>query len=158
MRQLTAALPPRTGLTGAGRDIHTWRDHTPTEKVVVNCYFLRIISSQHRFRKRKRRFLRSGLARYVLGPAPMDLQFWPGAVGMMLIATSKQIMARSDRRLPMLDLLAVIDHFKMWAYKLSTAALGRVGCCQFKRTLCWELAGSCASMTTADIARDIEQM
>ena len=126
--------------------------------MVVNCYFLRIISSQHRFRKRKRRFLRSGLARYVLGPAPMDLQFWPGAVGMMLIATSKQIMARSDRRLPMLDLLAVIDHFKMWAYKLSTAALGRVGCCQFKRTLCWELAGSCASMTTADIARDIEQM
>jgi Ca2+:H+ antiporter len=27
------------------------------------------------------------LVSYVLGPAPMDLQFWPGAVGMMLIAT-----------------------------------------------------------------------
>lgn len=27
------------------------------------------------------------LLSYVLGPAPMDLQFWPGAVGMMLIAT-----------------------------------------------------------------------
>ena len=27
------------------------------------------------------------LLSYALGPAPMDLQFWPGAVGMMLIAT-----------------------------------------------------------------------
>ena len=27
------------------------------------------------------------LASYVLGPAPMTLQFWPGAVLMMLIAT-----------------------------------------------------------------------
>jgi Ca2+:H+ antiporter len=27
------------------------------------------------------------LLSYVLGPAPMDLQFWPGAVVMMLIAT-----------------------------------------------------------------------
>ena len=24
---------------------------------------------------------------YVIGPAPMDLQFWPGAIVMMLIAT-----------------------------------------------------------------------
>jgi Ca2+:H+ antiporter len=27
------------------------------------------------------------LLSYVIGPAPMDLQFWPGAVAMMLIAT-----------------------------------------------------------------------
>jgi Ca2+:H+ antiporter len=27
------------------------------------------------------------LLSYVLGPTPMDLQFWPGAVAMMLIAT-----------------------------------------------------------------------
>jgi len=27
------------------------------------------------------------LLSYVLGPAPMDLHFWPGAVVMMLIAT-----------------------------------------------------------------------
>ena len=27
------------------------------------------------------------LLSYVMGPAPMDLQFWPGAVVMMLIAT-----------------------------------------------------------------------
>ena len=27
------------------------------------------------------------LLRYIIGPAPMDLQFWPGAVAMMLIAT-----------------------------------------------------------------------
>lgn len=28
------------------------------------------------------------LVSYVIGPTPMDLQFWPGAVAMMLIATS----------------------------------------------------------------------
>jgi len=28
------------------------------------------------------------LLSYVIGPAPMDLQFWPGAVAMMLIATT----------------------------------------------------------------------
>ena len=27
------------------------------------------------------------LLSYVIGPTPMDLQFWPGAVAMMLIAT-----------------------------------------------------------------------
>jgi Ca2+:H+ antiporter len=27
------------------------------------------------------------LLSYVIGPAPMDLQFWPGAVAMILIAT-----------------------------------------------------------------------
>jgi Ca2+:H+ antiporter len=27
------------------------------------------------------------LVSYVIGPTPMDLQFWPGAVAMMLIAT-----------------------------------------------------------------------
>jgi len=27
------------------------------------------------------------LLSYVIGPAPMDLQFWPGAVVMVLIAT-----------------------------------------------------------------------
>ena len=27
------------------------------------------------------------LASYILGPAPMNLQFWPGAVAMMLIGT-----------------------------------------------------------------------
>jgi Ca2+:H+ antiporter len=27
------------------------------------------------------------LLSYVIGPAPMDLQFWPGAIVMMLIAT-----------------------------------------------------------------------
>ena len=29
------------------------------------------------------------LLSYVIGPAPMDLQFWPGAVVMMLIATMR---------------------------------------------------------------------
>ena len=38
------------------------------------------------------------LLSYVLGPTPMDLQFWPGAVVMMLIATlTAQMLASSGR-------------------------------------------------------------
>jgi Ca2+:H+ antiporter len=38
------------------------------------------------------------LLSYVLGPAPMDLQFWPGAVAMMLIATmTASLMTNSGR-------------------------------------------------------------
>lgn len=38
------------------------------------------------------------LVSYVLGPTPMDLQFWPGAVVMMLIATmSASMMTNSGR-------------------------------------------------------------
>ena len=38
------------------------------------------------------------LVSYVLGPAPMDLQFWPGAVVMMLIATmAASIVTNSGR-------------------------------------------------------------
>ncbi len=38
------------------------------------------------------------LASYFMGPAPMDLQFWPAAVGMMLIATvSAQTVTQSGR-------------------------------------------------------------
>ena len=33
------------------------------------------------------------LLSYVLGPQPMDLQFWPGAVVMMLIATRRHIFS-----------------------------------------------------------------
>jgi Ca2+:H+ antiporter len=35
---------------------------------------------------------------YVLGPAPMDLQFWPGAVVMMLIATLTATLVTSSGR------------------------------------------------------------
>ena len=38
------------------------------------------------------------LASYVLGPAPMDLQFWPGAVVMMLIATITASMVTNSGR------------------------------------------------------------
>jgi Ca2+:H+ antiporter len=38
------------------------------------------------------------LLSYVMGPAPMDLQFWPGAVGMILIATVTAFMLTSGGR------------------------------------------------------------
>jgi Ca2+:H+ antiporter len=38
------------------------------------------------------------LVSYVLGPAPMDLQFWPGAVVMMLIATMTASMVTNSGR------------------------------------------------------------
>jgi Ca2+:H+ antiporter len=38
------------------------------------------------------------LVSYVLGPAPMDLQFWPGAVVMMLIATITASMVTNSGR------------------------------------------------------------
>jgi Ca2+:H+ antiporter len=38
------------------------------------------------------------LLSYVIGPAPMDLQFWPGAVAMMLIATVTVALVTSSGR------------------------------------------------------------
>ena len=38
------------------------------------------------------------LLSYVLGPAPMDLRFWPGAVVMMLIATLTATLVTSTGR------------------------------------------------------------
>jgi Ca2+:H+ antiporter len=38
------------------------------------------------------------LLSYVLGPTPMDLQFWPGAVVMMLIATMTASMVTNGGR------------------------------------------------------------
>jgi Ca2+:H+ antiporter len=38
------------------------------------------------------------LASYVLGPAPMTLQFWPGAVVMMLLATLTAALASNGGR------------------------------------------------------------
>ena len=37
------------------------------------------------------------LLSYVIGPAPMDLQFWPGAVVMMLIATLTATLRHQQR-------------------------------------------------------------
>jgi Ca2+:H+ antiporter len=38
------------------------------------------------------------LASYVIGPAPMDLRFWPGAVMMMLIATLTAVLVTNSGR------------------------------------------------------------
>ena len=38
------------------------------------------------------------LLSYVIGPTPMDLQFWPGAVVMMLIATVTACLVTSGGR------------------------------------------------------------
>jgi Ca2+:H+ antiporter len=38
------------------------------------------------------------LLSYVLGPTPMDLQFWPGAVAMMLIATMTAALVTTTGR------------------------------------------------------------
>ena len=38
------------------------------------------------------------LLSYVLGPTPMDLQFWPGAVVMMLIATMTASLVTNSGR------------------------------------------------------------
>jgi Ca2+:H+ antiporter len=38
------------------------------------------------------------LLSYVLGPAPMDLQFWPAAVAMMLIATLTAALVTNSGR------------------------------------------------------------
>jgi len=38
------------------------------------------------------------LASYVIGPSPMDLQFWTGAVVMVLIATSSATLVSNSGR------------------------------------------------------------
>jgi Ca2+:H+ antiporter len=38
------------------------------------------------------------LASYFIGPTPMDLQFWPGAVVMMLIATLTAALVTNSGR------------------------------------------------------------
>ena len=49
------------------------------------------------------------LLSYVLGPAPMDLQFWRGAVGMMLIATiTVSLVTNSGRSAWFLGVLLVM--------------------------------------------------
>jgi Ca2+:H+ antiporter len=35
---------------------------------------------------------------YVIGPAPMDLRFWPGAIAMMLIATMTAVLVTNSGR------------------------------------------------------------
>jgi Ca2+:H+ antiporter len=61
------------------------------------------------------------LLSYVLGPTPMDLQFWPGAVAMMLIATmSASLVASSGRSAWFIGVLVLVVYliFAMTLYLL----------------------------------------
>ncbi|HEX9347597.1 MAG TPA: cation transporter, partial [Gemmatimonadales bacterium] len=61
------------------------------------------------------------LASYVIGPSPMDLQFWPGAVVMMLIATLTASLVSSSGRAAWFSgvlVLAVYLIFAMTLYVL----------------------------------------
>jgi Ca2+:H+ antiporter len=61
------------------------------------------------------------LLSYVVGPAPMDLQFWPGAVVMMLIATmTASIVTNGGRSAWFLGVLAIMVYavFAMALYIL----------------------------------------
>ena len=61
------------------------------------------------------------LLSYVLGPTPMDLQFWPGAVVMMLIATMTASLVTANGRSAWFVgvlLLVVYSIFAMTLYLL----------------------------------------
>lgn len=61
------------------------------------------------------------LLSYVVGPAPMDLQFWPGAVAMMLIATmSATLITNSGRSAWFVGVLVIMVYliFAMTLYLL----------------------------------------
>jgi Ca2+:H+ antiporter len=52
------------------------------------------------------------LVSYVIGPAPMDLQFWPGAVVMMLIATlTASLVTNSGRSAWFVGVLVLMVYF-----------------------------------------------
>jgi Ca2+:H+ antiporter len=64
------------------------------------------------------------LLSYVIGPTPMDLQFWPGAVAMMLIATLLSVLVtNSGRSTWFVGVLAVMVYltFAMTLYLLPPA-------------------------------------
>jgi Ca2+:H+ antiporter len=65
------------------------------------------------------------LASYVLGPTPMDLQFWPGAVAMMLIATlTASLVTNSGRSAWFVGVLLLMVYliFAMTLYLLPPRA------------------------------------
>jgi len=65
------------------------------------------------------------LLSYVLGPAPMDLQFWPGAVVMMLIATlTAALVTNSGRSAWFVGVLVLMVYliFAMTLYLLPPGA------------------------------------
>ena len=65
------------------------------------------------------------LLSYPLGPAPMDLQFWPGAVAMMLIATmTASLVVNSGRSAWFVGVLVLMVYliFAMTLYLLPPGA------------------------------------
>ncbi len=65
------------------------------------------------------------LLSYVIGPAPMDLQFWPGAVAMMLIATmTAALVTNSGRSAWFIGVLVMMVYviFAMTLYLLPPGA------------------------------------
>ena len=63
------------------------------------------------------------LLSYVLGPRPMDLEFWPGAVAMMLIATMTAIAGHQHRPLGVVHRRVGPDDLRdLRVYALSAAA------------------------------------
>ncbi len=65
------------------------------------------------------------LISYVIGPAPMDLLFWPGAVVMVLISTLTAVLTTSGGRSAWFVgvlLLMVYVIFAMTLYLLPPAA------------------------------------
>jgi Ca2+:H+ antiporter len=65
------------------------------------------------------------LSSYVIGPTPMDLQFWPGAVAMMLIATlTASLVTNSGRSAWFVGVLVLIVYliFAMTLYLLPPRA------------------------------------
>jgi Ca2+:H+ antiporter len=65
------------------------------------------------------------LLSYVIGPTPMDLQFWPGAVMMMLIATlTASLVTNNGRSAWFVDALVLMLYaiFAMTLYRLPPRA------------------------------------
>jgi Ca2+:H+ antiporter len=58
------------------------------------------------------------LASYVIGPSPMDLQFWPGAVVMMLIATLTAVLVSNNGRAAWFSGVLVLGVYLVFALTL----------------------------------------
>jgi Ca2+:H+ antiporter len=58
------------------------------------------------------------LLSYVIGPAPMDLQFWPGAIAMMLIATMTAALVTNSGRSAWFVGVLVINLYLVFALTL----------------------------------------
>ena len=58
------------------------------------------------------------LVSYVVGPAPMDLQFWPGAIAMMLIATMTASLVTNSGRSAWFVGVLVVNMYLVFAMTL----------------------------------------